>query len=80
MKAILPWLGLLLFCSCSENNESDIRADYESIRVNQITLSDNSGKPVVTLSASSGANGVPILVVRDPRGAMLRTIELTGER
>jgi hypothetical protein len=85
MKTVFPRLVLFLLgaCglgACSESNESSVSADYQSIRVRQITLSDKAGKPIVTLSASSGANGAPLLVVRDPRGATLRTIELTVEK
>jgi hypothetical protein len=77
MRILLPLLALAHVLGCSENNESRVSADYASLRVNRITLSDRQGKAVVTLSAEAGSNGVPRLILKAPGGTTLRTIELT---
>ena len=77
MKILVLFLTVALFAGgCNEGNQSSVSADYGSLRVQQITLSDRAGKPVVSLSAESKANGAPVLVVRDPQGTLLQTIEL----
>jgi len=77
MKTLILTLAIGFSWGCSESNESAVSADYRSLRVNQITLSDRTGKSVVSLSAESGANGAPVLLVRDPQGALLQTIKLS---
>jgi len=69
-------LVLLLATACDEGNSSSVSADYGSVRVKQLALSDEQGKTLVIVTAKPGPSGTPQLVLRDPNGVVLNTIEI----
>jgi len=76
MKNARAVVLLLLVAACDEGNSSDVRADYDTVRVKNLALSDAEGKTVAIVSAKPGPSGTPQLVVRDAKGAVLNTIEI----
>ena len=67
---------LLLAAACDDGNSSSVSADYGTVRVKQLALSDAEGKTIVIVSAKPGPSGTPLLVLRDPNGVVLNTIEV----
>ncbi|HWP04891.1 MAG TPA: hypothetical protein VNN72_04080 [Polyangiaceae bacterium] len=80
MKTFRAIAGLLLVAGCSGENTSDVRADYETVRLKQLVLTDAAGKPVLTLTAERRSGGLPTLIVRGTNGSVLRTIELEAPK
>jgi hypothetical protein len=79
----LRLLSLVLLSSataCDDANSSSVTADYDSVRLRQLSFSDAAGKTLVVLSAEPGAAGSPRLLVRDPKGKLLQTIEIGAQR
>jgi len=80
VKTFRAIAGLLLVAGCSGENTSDVRADYETVRLKQLVLTDAGGKPVLTLTAERRSGGLPTLIVRGTNGSVLRTIELEAPK
>jgi hypothetical protein len=78
MKLICTLMALFSAAGCDGANTSDSSADYATVRVKQLVLSDAEGRPVVFVSARRAGDGKPALVVSGPTGAVLRTIELSA--
>lgn len=80
MKTLRACSCLFLALGCSGENTSDVRADYATVRVKELVLTDAAGKPAVTLSAEHRAGNLPVIVVRGTNGAVLKTLELDAAR
>jgi hypothetical protein len=72
-------LGTCLTFSCDDNNTSSVDADYGTLRVRQLALSDAKGKTVVLVTAEHTSAGAPVVVLRNATGAVVQTIAI-GEK
>lgn len=69
---------VLLAMACDSSNTSSVSADYETLRVKQLALTDASGKTVVMVTAERSQSGSPMVVLKSETGGVLKTIELTS--
>ncbi len=68
----------MLAMACDTSNTSTVSADYETLRVRQLALTDSAGKTVVMVTAERNQTGSPVVILKGTNGAVLRTIELTN--
>jgi hypothetical protein len=68
----------MLLVSCDASNTSTTSADYARVRVQQLVLTDASGKAVVMLTGARNTNGSPVVTLRDTNGVVLKIIEITS--
>jgi hypothetical protein len=67
---------LLLATACDNSNTSSVSADYETLRVKQLALTDASGKTVVMVTAERSQSGSAVVVLKDATGSVFKTIEV----
>jgi hypothetical protein len=74
--AISIFLVSFLAASCDGVNSSSASADYDTVTVKHLALSDAAGRTVVTVTADRTSDGRPLLVLRNPDGSVLKTVEI----
>jgi hypothetical protein len=78
VKRLTPFVFLFLAIACDSSNTSNTSADYETVRVKQLALTDSSGKTVVMVTGERNRSGSPVIVLKDANGTVLKTIEITS--
>ena len=71
VAALLACLG-----GCDDGNTSSVSADYATVRVRRLVLTDESGRPLVTLGAGTTPDGRPSVVLLDADGRQVGALSL----
>ncbi len=79
VKSLSPLMFFMLAMGCDGSNTSTTSADYETLRVKQLVLTDASGKPVVVVTGTRNPNGSPEVVLKDASGVVLKTVEIADK-
>lgn len=76
MKSLPAFVFVLLATACDSSNTSTISADYATLRVKELALTDRSGKTVVMITGEHDQSGSPVVVLKDVKGVVLKTIRV----
>ena len=78
-KCMMGLMALCLASACNGENTSDASADYATLRVKRLILTDSAGKPVVVVTAQQKSGKTPEVVLRTPGGTLLRTVDVSEQ-